>query len=184
MARSPLLVGVTELRRRPGTQRDVRVAAPLPGLAITGARVPDGAEVQLEGVLEAVEGGITLTGTVRSPWSAECRRCLDDVTGTLEVALAEVFEPRPTPGETYPIDGDDVDLEPVLRDAVLLHLPLAPLCREDCPGPAPEAFPAIVSDADDEREPGADGPPPPRDPRWAALDLLREDGGAGEGGGG
>ena len=67
-------------------------------------------------------------------------------------------------GETYPIEGDDVDLEPVIRDGVLLHLPLAPLCREDCAGPAPESFPAlVVPDAPAE---------PPRDPRWAALDAL------------
>ena len=38
-------------------------------------------------------------------------------------------------GETYPIDGDEVDLEPVVRDAALLHLPLVPLCRADCEVP-------------------------------------------------
>jgi uncharacterized protein len=86
-----------------------------------------------------------------------------------------VYEPHPTPGETYPIDGDDLDLEPLVRDAVLLHLPLAPLCREDCRGPAPEVFPAVVAGEgeggpDDETDDG-----PPRDPRWAALDVLRGD---------
>jgi uncharacterized protein len=87
------------------------------------------------------------------------------------VELSEVFEPQPTPGETYPIDGDDLDLEPLVRDAVLLHLPLAPLCREDCRGPAPEVFPAVV--AGEGAEEPDDGPP--RDPRWAALDVLRGD---------
>ncbi len=171
MARPPLLIGVTELRRRPGIQRAVHAATPLPGLAITGARVPEDVDVELDGVLEAIEGAITLSGTVRAPWVAECRRCLDDVHGLATVELAEVFEARPTPGETYPIDGDDIDLEPVVRDAVLLHLPLAPLCRDECRGPAPEVFPALAPDevGDD------DGDPAPRDPRWAALDVLRED---------
>ena len=169
MARPPLLIGVTELRRRPGTQREVQVAAPVEGLGITTARVPEGADVQVDGVLEAIEGAITLRGTVRAPWVAECRRCLEDVGGEVEVELAEVFETRPTPGETYPIEGDDIDLEPVVRDAVLLHLPLAPLCREDCRGPAPEEFPAVPTGADAaEHEPA-------RDPRWAALDVLRDD---------
>ena len=172
MARSPLLVGVTELRRRPGTQRQVHVVAPVDGLAITTARVPDGAEVEVDGVLEAIEGAITLTGTVRAPWVAECRRCLEEVTGGAIVELEEVFEPRPIPGETYPIDGGDIDLEPVVRDAVLLQLPLAPLCREDCRGPAPEMLPVLVPDEADGGD-GEDGPP--RDPRWAALDVLRED---------
>lgn len=175
MPRSPLLIGVTELRRRPGTQRPVSVAAALPGLAITTARVPDDADIALEGVLEAIEGSsaITLTGHVSVPWEAECRRCLDVVRGVEEVDLREVFEVHPTPGETYPIEGDDVDLEPVLRETALLSLPLAPLCREDCRGPAPEAFPALP--AEEATPDGDDEGGPPRDPRWAALDVLREE---------
>jgi uncharacterized protein len=173
--RSPHVVGVTELRRRPGTQRPVHVVAPLPGLATSVAQVQPGTEVVLDGVLEAVEGGITLTGTVRAAWTAECRRCLEEVTGTVEAELSEVFEARPTPGETYPIEGDDVDLEPVLRDAVLLDLPLAPLCRDDCRGPAPDAFPARLPDEAEPDAEGADAGDARRDPRWAALDVLRQD---------
>jgi len=162
-----------ELRRRPGTQREVQVATPLPGLAITSAHVPEGADVVVHGTLEAIEGGVTLSGTVTAPWTGECRRCLDPVVGTLEVALSEVFEPRPTDGETYPIEGDDVDLEPVVRDGVLLHLPLAPLCRADCPGPAPDVFPTMVEeDGTDLADDGA-STEPMRDPRWAALDQLK-----------
>jgi uncharacterized protein len=131
--------------------------------------VPEDADIEVEGVLEAIEGGITLLGHLRAPWVGACRRCLDDVTGDLDVELSEVFEARPTPGETYPIDGDDIDLEPVVRDAVLLHLPLAPLCREDCRGPAPEALPVVVEGDTQE------GEEPRGDPRWAALDVLRED---------
>ena len=175
MPRSPLRLGVTELRRRPGTQREVSVATVIPDLAISTARVPEGAEVAVEVVLEAIEGGITVLGTVTAPWAGECRRCLDEVVGIAEIDVSEVFESRPSPGETYPIDGDEIDLEPVARDAVLLHLPLAPLCREDCLGPAPEVFPALVGgDVDGE---GADegDEDRPRDPRWAALDVLRND---------
>jgi uncharacterized protein len=161
---------VTELRRRPGTQREVAVTTALPGLAITTARVPDDADIAVDVVLEAVEGGITLRGHLTAPWTGECRRCLDDVVGVMDVELSEVFELHPTPGETYPIDGDDLDLEPVVRDAVLLHLPLAPLCREDCRGPAPETFPAVVAGEVEEEE-GDDGPG--GDPRWAALDVLK-----------
>jgi uncharacterized protein len=159
-----------ELRRRPGTQREVHVVIPLPGLAITSAHVPDDADVVVDGTLEAVEGGVTILGSVTAPWAAECRRCLDPVEGALEVTLSEVFEPNPTDGATYPIDGDDVDLEPVVRDAVLLHLPLAPLCRPDCAGPAPESFPTVV-----EGEGDAEPAEPPVDPRWAGLEALKFD---------
>lgn len=170
MSRSVLRIGVLELRRRPGTERDVRVSTPLPDLGITSARVPAGAEVVVDATLEAIEGAVTLTGTVSAPWEGECRRCLELVTGTVEATVSEVFEPHPTEGQTYPLEGDEVDLEPVVRDAVLLGLPLAPLCREDCPGPAPDAFPTTVEGAAPDGE--ADEGEPPRDPRWAALDEL------------
>ena len=98
----------------------------------------------MDATLESIDGAITVTGTVEVPWTAECRRCLDEIGGTATVDVSEVFEVHPVEGETYPIEGDDVDLEPVVRDAALLHLPLAPLCREDCAGPAPESFPASV----------------------------------------
>jgi uncharacterized protein len=167
---TPLRVGITELRRRPGTQRDVEVAIALPGLAVTGARVPDDAELVVDLTLESVEGSaLTAQGTVEVPWVAECRRCLDEVAGVVRVEVREVFEAHPTDGETYPIDGDEVDLEPIVRDAALLNLPLAALCRPDCPGPAPDEFPTVVPG--DDAEPAA----PPRDPRWAALDQLHLD---------
>src|SRR5690606_13393826 len=87
--RSPLRIGVTELRRRPGTQREVDVRAPVADLAITTARVPEGAEVHVAGVLEAIDGAITFQGTLDVPWTGECRRCLDEVTGTADVEVRE-----------------------------------------------------------------------------------------------
>lgn len=167
MAQPVLRIGIMELRRRPGTQRDVRLSTSLPGLAISSARVPDDADLAVDVTLESIDGAITVTGSVGVPWTAECRRCLDDVAGVISVDVSEVFEVHPVEGETYPIEGDEVDLEPIVRDAALLHLPLAPLCRSDCAGPAPEAFPAIVA--------GEEEAETPRDPRWAALDDLRFD---------
>lgn len=161
---------MTELRRRPGTQREVDVRAPVADLAITTARVPEGAEVHVAGVLEAIDGAITFQGTLDVPWTGECRRCLDEVTGTADVEVREVFEARPVPGETYALEGDELDLEPLVRDTVLLHLPLAPLCRDSCLGPAPDDFPATGGGTAD-----GDGGERPRDPRWAALDALRLD---------
>lgn len=174
MARSVLRIAVLELRRRPGNQRQVQVSAPLPGLAITSAGVPDDAAVDVDVTLEAIDGGVTAKGTVTAPWEGQCRRCLEPVTGTIETPVQEVFEVRPTEGETYPIDGDEVDLEPVVRDAVLLALPLAPLCGETCAGPDPESFPTgpagerRLEEQEAEEEPAGD-------PRWAALRELRLD---------
>jgi uncharacterized protein len=88
------------------------------------------------------------------------------VEGPLDVEVAEVFEEHPTEGETYPISGDHIDLEPMVRELAILGLPINPLCRDDCAGPVPDVLPVSV-ESDEEAEPAPD-------PRWAALDALRD----------
>ncbi len=167
-----LAVSVTELRRHLGERLAVRRSLVAEGLTVGDASVPDGGEVTFVGELESISEGVVLTGDVSTPWVGACRRCLDDVTGTATVDVREIYEVRPTEGETWPLVNDDVDLGPLLHDIALLALPLAPLCGEDCQGPAPEAFPAAAA-ADPDGDVG-DGErlEPPRDPRWAALDDL------------
>src|SRR6185436_90813 len=115
----------------------------------------------------------SVSGRVRAPWVGECRRCLEEVVGDAAVDVQEIFERSPTEGETWPLGPDDIDLEPVVREAVLLALPLAPLCREDCMGPDPDRFPARVEDdTADELDTDPEEEDPPKDPRWAALDEL------------
>lgn len=165
MAVGPFVVGIAEQRRTPGRVRPVSVAGPLPGLALSEAAVPDEADVAADLDLELlVDGHLTATGRIRAPWTGRCRRCLTDVGGELDVEVREVFEPDPADdADTYPLDADRVDLEPMVRDAVLLALPLAPLCGDDCRGPDPDDHPVGVE------------PEPAPDPRWAALGELRFD---------
>ena len=164
----PFVLGITTERRSPGVQRRVHVSGPLPGLGTSAAAVPDGAEVAADVVLEAMtDGRMTVTGTLTAPWRGECRRCLETVDGEVVVDVQEVFEPNPADdAETYPLEGDTLDLEQMVRDALLLALPLAPLCREACAGPAPEDHPVVVEGEETERD---------EDPRWAALKQLRFD---------
>lgn len=173
MSRRPLKVGIADLRRRPGTRRRVTESVPLPGLSISTAAVPDGAEIEVDLEIEALSEGLVATGTISAPWMGDCRRCLRPVEGRSVVEVREIFQPRPVEGETYPLGDDLVDLEPMVRDAVLLALPLAPLCADDCRGPAPEVFPTgpegSAGAAEDDADAGAD---PVVDPRWAALAEL------------
>lgn len=165
-------------------------------LGTSAAAVPAGSEVILSAMAEASGADVVLTGTLAFAWEGECRRCLQPVTGRVETDVREIFQAHPVEGETWPLEGDAVDLGPVLSEAVLLALPLVPLCSEDCAGPDPERFPARVEDVDGgpgpeggtgpevgadagegdeggERDGGAPGRPV--DPRWAALDALRFD---------
>ena len=138
--------------------------APLDDLGLSSSRVLEGSEIDARLTLEALsDTAVTATGTITADWMGECRRCLATVEGSLETRVQEIFESRPTEGETYPLDGDRLDLEPMVRDAVLLALPLAPLCQEACAGPEPEDHPLGAGD---------DGLP---DERWAALKELKFD---------
>ncbi len=102
------------------------------------AEVPAGAEVETYVRLEAVSEGVLVTGTATVPVVGECARCLDPLATTVEVSFQELYayEPSPDSGQEdgLLLDGDLLDLEPVFRDAVVLALPLSPLCTEDCPG--------------------------------------------------
>jgi uncharacterized protein len=119
--------------------------------------------------LESVVEGVLVSGTASAMVSGECARCLDLVTDRLEVQLTELFAYPETatdgttdPDEVSRVVDDLVDLEPVVRDAVLLALPQAPLCQEDCLGLCPEC-------GGKRAELGTDHRHEIMDPRWAAL---------------
>ena len=96
--------------------------------------MPDDEPVRVEGTLERIGEGMVVRGTVHAPWRAGCSRCLQPVEGTIDVHVDELFETAPLEGETYLLDDDVIDLEPLVRDVLLLELPPAPLCRDDCAG--------------------------------------------------
>ena len=99
-------------------------------------RVPAGAELDLQVQLEDVSDGVLVTGAVTAPLIGECARCLDEFTSGTQVTFCELFAVQASESEDdgYLLDGDLLDLEPALRDAVVLELPLSPLCAEDCAG--------------------------------------------------
>lgn len=172
MTARPLVVGIADLRRSPGTRRRFEREVVLTGLGITTAVVPAGAEIGIDLILETMLPGLVASGTITVPWEGECRRCLGPVRASTVVEVREIFDPHPIEGETYPLGEDLVDLEPMIRDAVLLALPLAPLCGPACQGPAPDLFPTGPADEPGRVEGDAELS---ADPRWAALADLNFD---------
>jgi uncharacterized protein len=175
MKTNPFLVNIAALRPMPGGRHHVVRVGHLDGLAITGSAVPADADVVVDADVEVVDGGVVVTGTVSSTWVGECRRCLRPVTGALVSPVREIFE-RSARGrdedlddaeaETYPLTGDTIDLVPLARDALLLELPMAPLCRADCAGLCPVC-------GVDRSEQTCECIDQPGHPVWAALDSLR-----------
>jgi uncharacterized protein len=161
---SPFRLPVTDLLKRAGASRPVTASGPL-ALAGPGAEVRADAPVAFDGTLEQVSDGIVVRGTVRAPWQAVCSRCLAPVAGEIAVHVDELYERHPLAGETYPLEDEIVDLEPLLRDALLLELPAAPLCRSECAGLCPNC-------GTDRNVATCDCTTEELDPRWAALRSL------------
>ncbi|HZB32861.1 MAG TPA: DUF177 domain-containing protein [Streptosporangiaceae bacterium] len=173
--RAPLVLSARALGRRPGSMRKERLVVPAPeGLGVEMVGVPKGADVELDLRLEAVMEGVLVSGTVRVPLAGECARCLEPISESVEVEFQELFVYPDTRSGGHAedderrLEGDLMDLEPVLRDTVVLDLPLSPLCREDCPGLCSECG-VRLADAEPDHHHDA------VDPRWAALRGLIDD---------
>jgi uncharacterized protein len=165
-----LRVSVAEILGSPGEYRDIRLDRPISGVRTALARVTD-APVHAELRAESVVEGILMTGTVRAGTTLSCARCLDVFPSEVGLELCELFAaPGHEPSvedEAYRVEAKEIDLEPMLRDALTLALPLHPLCREECPGLCARCGRHLdVGSCDCFQE--------ETDPRWAELDALRE----------
>ena len=169
--RGPLVFSTHALGRGAGSEHTETRTVPAPAdLRVGLAGVPEGAELELTVRLEAVSEGVLVTATAQAPVTSECARCLEPLTQEVEVRCQELFgyspEADPDAGDGYSLDGDLLDFEPALRDALVLALPSAPLCRDDCPGLCVECG-AQLATAGPEHSHG-----PAIDPRWAGLQKL------------
>jgi uncharacterized protein len=168
--RSPLVFDLRELGRRAGSLREYRRSVPAPaGLGLDLIGVPEGAPLDLELRLESVTEGVLVTGTVRAPLTGQCGRCLEPVSDDLAVDVCELFayedsttDETTEEDEVHRVDGELLDVEPVVRDAVVLALPWTPLCRPDCAGLCPDCGQRL-----DDLPAGHAHEV--LDPRWAAL---------------
>jgi uncharacterized protein len=167
--RSPFVLDTRELGRRPGSMREFRreLAAPQ-GWELELVRVPAGSSVELDLRLESVVEGVLVSAELHAPLAAECGRCLEPVVQRLDVPVAELFvyEPEAGDDEVPVLDGDFVDLEPVLRDAVVLALPLNPICADDCAGLCAGCGARLADVEPDHTHDSLD-------PRWSVLAPLQ-----------
>ena len=156
--------------------RKVSRSLPAPaGLGIEVIGVPEASAVELDLRLEAVVEGVLVTGTAKGGLKGECVRCLEPIEQKLDADFQELYYyPEGTnrfataeedeDEEASRLEGDLFDLEPVLRDAVVLALPLQPVCQDDCLGLCSECGARLTDDPDHHHE--------AVDPRWAALQGL------------
>jgi uncharacterized protein len=187
--RGALVFDTRTLGRQAGSARAQQLTVPAPDhLRLELARVPVGADMQLDVRFEAVTEGVLVTGSATAPLDGECARCLGPLAASVTAGFTELYLYQPDKHDRYDkhdkhdknedteqddeeqlyLDGDLLDLEPVLRDAVVLALPMSPLCREDCPGLCVECGVPLADAGPDHTH--QDAP----DPRWAALKQYED----------
>lgn len=170
---SELVLSVTNLMHRPGTSETFAEVVPAPadlGNALIG--VPEGTDIDMNVRLESVVDGILVTGDAVVDVHGECSLCLDPIDYEMSADIQElfVFEKAPEGGpedevdEQYAVEGETLDLEPALRDAVILQLPFQPVCRETCQGLCSECGARLEENPGHHHE--------ALDPRWSALQGL------------
>jgi uncharacterized protein len=147
----------------------VRAVPAPPELGLDVVGVPEGAPVELQLRLESVVEGVLVSGTARAQATGECVRCLDPITIELDLDVQELFAypdaAAAAAEEIAQVKDELVDFRPVLRDAVVLALPLQPVCRDDCLGLCAVCGARLNDDPAHRHE--------QVDPRWAALgDLI------------
>ena len=178
-SRSPLVINIARLGRRPGSMMTFNETVPAPArIGLELAAIPEGAPLQLDLRIESVSEGALVSVTMSAPTTGECARCLKPVTGNVEIELTELFAyPDSATEATTDADEigrvgssgqpDSVDLEQPIIDAVGLALPFSPLCGPDCQGLCPDCgIPMATAEPGHAHE--------KIDPRWAKLSSKLE----------
>lgn len=161
---NPFTLSVYEVARRPGYSREQHLSFDAPEQLGEGVvSVKAGEPVDLDVRIEGLHEGVLVSAEVATVATGECVRCLIDIQVPVEVEVQELFAYSPDEAFDYTVHDDHVDLEPLVRDAVVLSLPFQPVCRPDCPGLDPVTGERLADMPD--REPEV-----VRDPRWAALE--------------
>ena len=162
-------VSVHDLIHKPGAVRKVELnIVTEDAMANYAIGVAAGSKLEIDLKLESVHEGIYVSGEVFGEAQGECGRCLDPINGELEVDFQELFAYSGTSEDDFTVEAEQIDLEQVIRDAVVLSLPFQPVCNEDCLGLCATCGEKILNQAQHVHQ-------APIDPRWNALQKLKED---------
>ena len=163
---APLTINVLELTRRAGTLKDIAVSLPVADFAFGDDRIVVTRDINVELHIESVQGGLVVQGETSCSTTMLCRRCLREVSADIQVVIDEIYRSVPDNPDAYVLEGEQVDLMPMVRETMLLALPDAPLCKPDCPGLCPQCGADMQSDP-------CQCQAQRTDERWSVLDQLR-----------
>lgn len=159
-------IAVHDLMKKPGQMRELKLDIVTPESMGEGiAKISQGAQLDLDVLLESVHEGILATGEVFVDADAECSRCLEPLSVPVEVDFQELFAYSLSNEDDFVVQDEKIDLEQIIRDAVVLNLPFHPLCSEDCPGLCVQCGVKLADNPNHMHE-------TPVDARWSALESF------------
>lgn len=175
--RSPYVISVIDLPRQEGSEREFSLTLSAPAdCGVELLKVPENSPIELDMRLQSVSEGIFVQGQARTTAFGQCSRCLADLEVAMDEAIAElVFYPESRQAlldegdeeadELPVVEDEHIDLEPIIRDALVLAMPFRPLCKPDCEGLCAECGERWEDLPDDHEHEFLD-------PRFSALDDL------------
>ena len=136
------MLNVHDLIGHPGMARTVDLLGTIDGLATELVAVPDDAMLGGALSLESVIEGVFVAGSITGTWRVRCARCLTEETRPFTVEIGELVTPVATDldaagDDEYVLVDDQIDIDQIVRDAIGVEIPFAPLCRPDCQGLCP-----------------------------------------------
>ena len=162
--RSPFVLGVADLLGREASPRPEQIEASV-DWGVELSKVLPEPPLVADLMLHPVSGGIAITGSVVFTTEDLCSRCLTPATTDRSTTVGALFDRNDEDEESYPLDGTDIDVEQMLRDEVLLSLPISTSCGPDCPG--------VVNSAESDLNTGAsESEGDSRSPFAVLKDLL------------
>ena len=153
---NPFILNTHELQRRAGELKEYELDIEAPTrIGVPLIAVPEGDVIEADVRLESVTEGVLLSAEIYAVAIGECIRCLDPVEVVVDRKIQELYRYEPTneKGRRKKRDDEDIDLDiddelqmegdllnleiPII-DAIILTLPVNPLCSEECLGLCPD----------------------------------------------
>jgi uncharacterized protein len=130
-----LVVDVTQLVSRPGATLRIQRSVTVPGLSGPLGSIGENEPVEIDLTADSVTEGVAVSGTVSGTMHLSCSRCLIGYDRSFKQRLDETFYfGGAEDNDGYDLVDNHIDLEPMLRDVIMLAFPLRPLHDEDCRG--------------------------------------------------
>ena len=131
---SSLVIDVGDLRGAPGATKKIQASEAIQGLQGALGRISEEHPLKLDLLAESMVEGIAVSGKLEGTMHLVCSRCLMEFEDPVDATIDEVFHFSPSEDEGYQVEGRTIDLRPLLRDVLVLAIPIRPLHAPGCKG--------------------------------------------------